>query len=138
MEAAVSEQRQGPAQPIRRLLGALALLWLDGVMLRATILALPPVIQSVMAELQLRGFDIGVMTAIPPLLFAVAAVPGALLISRFGAVRSLLAGLLINAIGAAARGFTGDVIGLEAVTSLIHRARQAFRATYTTQQREAE
>jgi len=60
-----------------------------------------------------------VLTAIPSLFFALAAIPGAVLISRFGAVPSLLAGLLINALGAAARGFTGNVIGLELATSVM-------------------
>ena len=101
------------------LLRALALLFLAGVMLRVTILALPPVLPSVEAEFRLRGTDIGVLTAIPSLFFALAAVLGAVLVRRFGSVPSLLAGLLINAIGAAARGFSGDVIGLEVATAVM-------------------
>ncbi len=68
-------------------LRSLALLWLAGVMLRLTILALPPVLLAVGADLRLRGSDIGVLTAIPALLFTLAAVPGALSIRRFGVVR---------------------------------------------------
>ena len=101
------------------LLRPLALLWLAGVMLRLTILALPPVLPSIETELHLRGFDIGVLTAIPALFFALAALPSAVLINRFGGVSSLLAGLLANAIGAAARGFVGDVIGLELATCVM-------------------
>lgn len=104
-------------QPVIGLLRPLALLWLAGVMLRLTILALPPVLQAVEAEFRLRGFDIGVLTAIPALFFSLAAVPGALLIRRFGAVPTLLTGLLVNALGAAARGFAGSVIELELATS---------------------
>lgn len=101
------------------LLRPLLLLWLAGASLRLTILALPPVIHAVEADIHLRGTDIGLLTAIPSLFFALAAIPGAVLISRFGAVPSLLAGLLINALGAAARGFAGNVIGLELATSVM-------------------
>lgn len=119
MDGQTRDQRSSPGRLTGTLLRPLALLWLAGVTLRLTILALPPVLHSVEAEFQLRGSDIGVLTAIPSLFFALAAVPGAALISRIGPVPSLLAGLLINALGAAARGFTGDVIGLELATSVM-------------------
>ena len=119
MEGETFERRIKPGQLTTGLLRPLMLLWLAGVMLRLTILALPPVLHPVEAELHLRGVDVGVLTAIPSLFFALVAVPGAALISRFGAVASLLAGLLVNALGAAARGFTGDVVGLELATSVM-------------------
>ncbi len=97
----------------------LVLLWLAGVMLRLTILALPPVIEPVVSEFHLRGFDIGVLTALPSLFFATAAIPGAILISRYGPLPSLVFGLLLNALGAGARGFSGGVAGLAATTSLM-------------------
>ncbi len=101
------------------LLRPLALLWLAGMMLRLTILALPPVLHTVELEFRLRGSDIGVLTAIPALFFSLAAVPGALLIRRVGAVPSLLAGLLVNACGAAARGFAGGAVELELATAVM-------------------
>ncbi len=119
MEGVQSGRRTRLGSPTPALFHALALLWLAGVMLRLTILALPPVLPSIEAELHLRGYDIGVLTAIPPLFFALAALPGAALISRFGAVPSLLAGLLVNALGAAARGFVGGVTGLELTTCIM-------------------
>ncbi len=119
VEGEVSGQREPANRPTGALLRPLALLWLAGVMLRLTILALPPVLHVVEAEFNLSGLDIGVLTAIPALFFALAAVPGALLIRRFGAVPSIVAGLLINALGAAARGFAGDVIALELATSFM-------------------
>ena len=94
----------------------LILLWLAGVALRATILALPPVLNKVSSELSLGGFDVGVLTAIPSLFFALAAVLGAVLVARVGATYCLLIGLLINAFGAGARGFTETVSGLELAT----------------------
>ena len=117
MKGELGERCEHADQPVVGLLRPLALLWLAGVMLRLTILALPPVLQAVEAEFRLQGFDIGVLTAIPALFFSLAAVPGALLIRRFGAVPTLLTGLLVNALGAAARGFAGSVIELELATS---------------------
>ena len=46
------------------------------------------------------------------MMFAIAAVPGALLIARFGIVPALVVGLLLNAIGSAVRGAFADVIPL--------------------------
>lgn len=97
----------------------LVLLWLAGASLRATILALPPVLPQVSQDLGLQGGDIGVLTALPSLLFALAAVPGSRLIAHLGALSTLTAGLLLNALGAAARGFTGSSLGLEAATFLM-------------------
>ena len=98
---------------------SLLLLWLSGAALRATILALPPVLPQVTADLGLHATDIGLLAGLPPLLFALAAVPGAVLIARFGAVEALLAGLLLNALGAAARGMATGAPGLEAATALM-------------------
>ncbi len=42
------------------------------------------------------------------MLFAMAAIPGALLIARFGVLRALLVGLLLNAIGSSVRGAIPD------------------------------
>jgi CP family cyanate transporter-like MFS transporter len=106
-------------QSLPELIRALTLLWLAGVMLRLTILALPPVLNEIAMEFSLRGSDIGMLAAIPPLLFAVAAIPGAILISRVGPVAGLLVGLLLNALGAAARGFTQNVVQLELATAVM-------------------
>ena len=97
----------------------LLLLWLAGAALRITILALPPVLPRITAELRLHATDIGLLTGLPPLLFALAAVPGAVLIARFGAVSALLAGLLLNALGAAARGVAPGTAGLQAATAFM-------------------
>ena len=66
----------------------LALLWLAGNGLRITILAVPPVIPL----LHRRSADVGdrrsaFWPALPAVLFACAAIPGSLLIARFGALR---------------------------------------------------
>ena len=97
----------------------LVLLWLSGVALRITILALPPVLPHVTSDLGLDASDIGLLTGLPPLLFAMAAVPSAALIARFGAVATLVVGMALNAAGAIARGWVPGALGLEATTALM-------------------
>ena len=67
-----------------RMLTALALLWLAGVALRLTILAVPPVIPLIHDDLHLSATQVGILTGLPSMLFAIAAVPGSLLIARLG------------------------------------------------------
>ena len=108
-----------PAAATRDFALAVVLLWLSGAALRMTILAVPPVLPRITAELGLTATNVGLLTGLPSLLFALAAVPGAALIIRFGAVATLVAGLLLNATGAAARGFAGSALELDATTMLM-------------------
>lgn len=94
----------------------LLLLWLSGACLRLTVLAIPPVVPLLHADLHLSETAIGWLASLPPMLFAIGAVPGALAIARFGLVRALLFGLLLNAVGSAARGAVGDAVSLYAFT----------------------
>ena len=89
---------------------ALLLLWLCGACLRLTVLALPPVVPLLHADLHLSETAIGWLSSLAPLLFAIVAVPGALLIARFGVVAALLMGLVLNAAGSAARGAWPEVV----------------------------
>jgi len=95
---------------------AVSLLWLAGAGLRLTILAVPPVISLIQADLQLSGTEIGVLTGLPIVLFGVAALPGSLLIARFGAVATLVAGLVIAGIASALRGAVPHTLALYAAT----------------------
>ncbi len=70
-----------------RMLSALALLWLTGTALRLTILAVPPVIPLIHDDLNLNATQIGVLTGLPSIMLALAAVPGSLLIARLGVTR---------------------------------------------------
>jgi MFS transporter, CP family, cyanate transporter len=90
----------------------LVLLWLAGACLRLTVLAIPPVVPLLHADLHLSETAVGWLSSLPPLMFAIAAVPGALLIARFGIVQALLAGLVLNAAGSAARGAVDDAPSL--------------------------
>jgi CP family cyanate transporter-like MFS transporter len=95
---------------------AFLLLWLSGASLRLTVLAVPPVVPLLHADLHLSETDIGWLSSLPPMLFALAAVPGAMLIARFGIVPALVIGLLLNAFGSAARAAFPDAALLYAST----------------------
>src|SRR5262249_52233874 len=92
------------------------LLGLLGAALRITFLAVPPVIPVIQSDLHLSGTGVGLLAGFPVVLFAVAALPGSILVARFGALRTLLLGLLITAVGGALRGLAGTAIALYAAT----------------------
>jgi len=98
---------------------AFAVLWLCGASLRLTILVIPPLLPHLHADLHLSESEIGVLSSLPTLLFAIAAVPGALLIARFGIKSALILGLLLTAFAAAARGAIVNVTYLYAMTALM-------------------
>src|SRR5579872_268261 len=89
------------AQSPARLFIALLLLWLTGAALRFTILAVPPVIPLIHDELRLNATQVGLLSGLPSMLFAIAAVPGSLLIARLGVTSALVIGLAATAIGGA-------------------------------------
>ncbi|WP_018913370.1 CynX/NimT family MFS transporter [Thiomonas sp. FB-6] len=98
---------------------ALAVLWLVGACLRMTILAVPPLMPLLHAELHLSEGQVGLLSSLPSLMFALAAIPGAFLVARFGIGATLLAGLALNALASAARGLVPHVDFLYATTALM-------------------
>src|SRR5882672_1434135 len=92
------------------------LLWLAGNGLRITILAVPPVIPLIRTELGMSETQVGILTGLPPVLFACTAVLGSLLIARFGALMTLIAGLFVTAAGSALRGAAPEIWTLYAAT----------------------
>jgi CP family cyanate transporter-like MFS transporter len=101
--------------------GALALLWIAGTALRYTLLAVPPVIPLIHADLHITETEIGTLGTLPALLFAAAAIPGSALIARFGARAALIVGLLLVGFGSMARGAAIDV-GTLYITTIITAA----------------
>src|SRR5439155_18607240 len=81
-----------------------ALLWLAGVDLRLTLLAVPPVLPAIHHDLRLSESGVGALNGLPVVLMAVAAVPGSLLIARLGARRALVTGLVLVGLTSALRG----------------------------------
>src|SRR5262249_5604238 len=92
------------------------LLWLAGVGLRLTLLAVPPVITLIQSDLHLSGTEIGILSGLPVILFAIAALPGSLLIARLGALSTVVAGLVVAGVGSGLRGVALNVIALYAAT----------------------
>jgi MFS transporter, CP family, cyanate transporter len=96
-----------------------ATLWLTGVSLRITILAVPPVIPLIHQDLRLNETAVGLLTSLPILLLAFAAVPGSMLVARAGLRRTLLLGLVIVAVFGAARGMATSAPALFGSTLLM-------------------
>jgi CP family cyanate transporter-like MFS transporter len=82
----------------------LLLLWLGGIDLRLTMLAVPPLIPQIHHDLHLDEKGVGALVSLPVLLLATAAVPGSLLIARLGVRGALVAGLGFVTIFGAVRG----------------------------------
>jgi MFS transporter, CP family, cyanate transporter len=94
----------------------LGLLWLAGISLRITVLAIPPVIPAIHTDLALNEKAVGILTALPVLLLAAAAVLGSLVIHRIGSRRALIAGLWLLAVAGALRGAGPSVAVLFGLT----------------------
>ena len=90
-------------------LRALLLLWLAGVALRLTILAVPPVIPLIHDDLHLSETQVGILSGLPMVLFAGAAIAGSLMIARLGALTAMLIGLVLCAVGSVLRGIGPNV-----------------------------
>lgn len=118
MDATNSTASAAHAATHERLFISLAMLWLAGVGLRVTILAVPPLIRLIHDDLGISETEVGILTGLPPVLFMLAAVPGSLLIARLGARRTLVAGLFATAVGCALRGAAPDFLLLCAATVL--------------------
>ena len=82
----------------------LLLLWLGGMDLRLTMLAVPPLIPLIHRDLHLDETAVGALVSLPVLLLAAAAVPGALLIAKLGVRTALVVGLGVVALFGALRG----------------------------------
>jgi CP family cyanate transporter-like MFS transporter len=82
----------------------LLLLWLGGIDMRLTMLAVPPLIPLIHHALGLDEKAVGALVSGPVLILAIASVPGALLIAKLGARGALIAGLGSIAVFGALRG----------------------------------
>lgn len=95
------------------------LLWFAGIDLRVTMLAVPPVLPLIHRDLGLNETGIAVLTGLPVVLFAAAAVPGSLLIARLGARRALIMGILVVAVASGLRGAAASTALLFIMTFLM-------------------
>ncbi|HVS48910.1 MAG TPA: MFS transporter [Candidatus Dormibacteraeota bacterium] len=97
----------------------LLLLWLGGIDLRLTMLAVPPLIPLIHRELHLDEKAVGALVSLPVLLLAIAAVPGSLLIAKIGVRGALVVGLGSVAVFGALRGFGPSTTVLFTATFLM-------------------
>lgn len=95
---------------------AVTLLWLAGNGLRLTILAVPPVIAMIRDDFSMSATEVGLLSSIPPALFAIAALGGSLLVARLGVRGALIGGLVLVAVGSALRGLSMSQAVLLATT----------------------
>jgi len=95
------------------------MLWLAGNALRLTILAVPPVIAMIRDDFALSATEVGLLSSIPPALFAIAALAGSLLVARLGVRGALGGGLVLVAAGSAWRGLSGSYAALFATTVIM-------------------
>lgn len=93
-----------------------AMLWVGGFALRAPLLAVPPLLPVIARDLRLSHTAVGLLTGAPVLIFAGAAVIGALLAARLGVRRALIVALSVVAVGTAARGLGQAAFLLYAMT----------------------
>jgi MFS transporter, CP family, cyanate transporter len=99
-----------------RVVTTMGALWFAGVAMRMSILAMPPVIPLVHAELHMSETQVGLLVGLPLLMFALAAIPGSLLIARVGVMLAVISGMVIAALAGAARGAAPDVPALYAAS----------------------
>ena len=85
------------------------LLWLAGLAMRMTLLAVPPVIPLIHEDLRMSETQIGLLIGLPLALFAIAAAPGSLLVARGGAKLAVMLGMVITALAGGLRGAAVDV-----------------------------
>jgi CP family cyanate transporter-like MFS transporter len=97
----------------------LLLLWLGGIDMRLTMLAVPPLIPLIHHTLHLDEKAVGALVSGPVLILAIASVPGSLLIAKMGARGALAAGLGAIALFGALRGVGPSTEVLLAATFLM-------------------
>jgi CP family cyanate transporter-like MFS transporter len=103
---------------------ASGLLWLAGAGLRMTILAVRPSFRSFIPICICPGRELA-SSGLPMILFAIAA-----LIARFGAVPTLVTGLLIAGIASGLRGAMLDVLALYATTIVMSAGVAIMQPTF--------
>jgi len=94
----------------------LVLLWLAGIDLRITLLAVPPLVPHIHSDLRLDETAVAALLGLPLLLLAIAATLGSMIISRFDARRTVIFGLVLLAASSALRGMGPSLAMLFAMT----------------------
>lgn len=98
---------------------SIGLLWTCGACLRLTILSVPPVISLIQRDLHLSGTEIGLLSGLPVVVFAIFAAPGSIVIARMGVRGALLFGLSVTLGGNLLRAGASGISQLYATTALM-------------------
>jgi len=122
----------GAGSAVPPLLIALVLFWLAGMAIRMPLLAVPPVIPLMHDDLHMSETQVGALIGMPLIMFAIAAVPGSLLIARFGVLAVATSGLAIATLAAAARAAAFDIWTLYAATLLMGAGVAIFQPALPT------
>ena len=117
--ASDADRYTSEATSTAHVLNVLCLLWLAGSSTRITVTAVPPVIPLIHDHLHMSETQVGLLIGLPLFAWALAAIPGSLLIARLGARLTLIIGLLVTAMFAASRGAAPDVWLLYLATLLM-------------------
>jgi CP family cyanate transporter-like MFS transporter len=110
----------------------LSLLWLAGASIRIPLLAVPPVIPLIHDELHMSETQVGLLMGMPLSMLALAAIPGSLLIARFGVLVVATGGLAIGSLSSAARAVVTDIWTLYAATLLMGFGVAIFQPAFPT------
>ena len=86
------------------------MLWLAGLGLRITLLAVPPVLPLIHRDLGLSESAVAVLANLPVLMLAGSSIFGSLLVARQGARVALIAGLVLISVSSAFRGAGHSVV----------------------------
>ena len=121
---------ESPTTP--HLFTVLALLWLAGAAIRIPLLAVPPVIPLIHDDLHMSETQVGLLMGMPLIMFALAAVPGTLLIARFGVLLVATVGLAVATLASAARSVAVDIWTLYAATLLMGFGVAIFQPAFPT------
>jgi len=121
---------ESPASP--PLFTVLSLLWLAGATIRIPLLAVPPVIPLIHDDLHMSETQVGLLIGIPLSMFALAAIPGSLLIARFGVLVVATCGLAIATLASAARAAVTDIWTLYAATLVMGFGVAIFQPAFPT------
>ncbi len=93
-----------------------ALLWITGLDLRITLLALPPVLPLIHRDLGLSESGVAALSNLPVLMLALSSIFGSLSVAKLGPRHALVIGIWTIAISSALRGAGHSVFALFAAT----------------------